>query len=100
MQVYIVQYEYSTEDEREVKLHVFDTFDKAYQKFQALIVEEMTPDISWIGDLDWKDGQPPEEYEFLSNEEYDENQRQYWYVTDTNDVQYHTYLDLVIKRVL
>ncbi len=89
MQVYIVQCEYSTEDDSEIKLHVFDSFAKGYQKFKDLIADEMNPKNSWIGDLDWKDGQPPHEYEFLSNEVYDENQCQYWHVTDTDNVQYH-----------
>ena len=100
MQVYIVQLKYSTPDENDTELFVFDSFDKAYQKFQDLIANEMNPENSWIGELDWKDGQPPDDYEFLSNETYDENQCQYWYVTDNYDTERHTYIDLFIKRVL
>ena len=37
MQVYIVQLKYSTPDENDTELFVFDSFDKAYQKFQDLI---------------------------------------------------------------
>lgn len=72
--IYIVQCEYSTEDEREIKLYVFDSFAKGYKKFKALIKDELNPDISWIGQLDWKDGQPPKEYEFLSNDTNNENE--------------------------
>ena len=100
MQVYIVQCEYSTEDDSEIKLHVFDSFAKGYQKFKDLIADEMNPKNSWIGDLDWKDGQPPHEYEFLSNEVYDENQCQYWHVTDTDNVQYHILIQIQLLRRL
>ena len=60
----------------------------------------MNPENSWIGELDWKDGQPPKEYEFLSNEAYDENQCQYWYLKDNYDTKRYTYIDLLIKKVL
>lgn len=54
MKVYLVQLDWSTEDSNDIELFVYGTYDKAYEKFKELIANEMNPDNSWVGELEWK----------------------------------------------
>lgn len=59
MKVYIIQLDWSTMDSEAVELFVYDSYDKAYDKFKELISDELNPDNSWIGDIEWDDeGEP------------------------------------------
>ena len=97
--VYIVQFDWSTFDEKEIELFVFDSFEKAYQKFQSLIADEMNPDNSWVGNLDWKNGLS-KQYEFFSNKSNDEKQSPFWYITDLYNPEMYVHIDLFSKEVL
>ena len=56
MKVYIVKLDWSTEDGNDIELTVYGTYEKAYKKFKELISNEMNPDNSWVGELEWKTG--------------------------------------------
>ena len=77
--VYIVKLEWSTEDSNSTELTVYGTYDKAYANFKELIADEMKPENSWVGELEWKDGIPADdriELDFLDRRsETDETER-------------------------
>ena len=50
MNVYIVQLDWSTTDCEDTDLFVYDTYDKAYNKFKELIAEEKSIN-SWVRGL-------------------------------------------------
>ena len=54
MKVYLVKLDWSTEDSNDIELFVCGAYDKAYEKFKELIANEMNPDNSWVGELEWR----------------------------------------------
>ena len=61
MKVYLVKLDWSTEDSNDIELFVYGTYDKAYEKFKELIANEMNPDNSWVGELEWENGVPKDD---------------------------------------
>ena len=49
--VYIVQFDWATPDASSVDLYVYDSYDKAYDKFKELICAERKSENSWVGDI-------------------------------------------------
>ncbi len=100
MKVYIVQLDWSTTDCEDTDLYVYDTYDKAYNKFKELIAEEKSIN-SWLGDIEWDDeGQPIGQYEFWCNYDNSGESEVYWHITDQHDWYRHTFIDLLIKEVM
>ena len=101
--VYIVKLEWSTEDSNDTELTVYGSYDRAYAKFKDLIAEEMKPENSWVGDLEWKDGIPADdkiELDFLDRHSDTDETECYWLITDTWNFGTHTYISIEIKEVL
>lgn len=61
MKVYLVKLDWSTDSGNDVELTVYDAYEKAYTKFKELIADEMDPENSWVGDLEWKDDVPQDD---------------------------------------
>ena len=66
MKVYLVKLDWSTEDSNDIELSVCSTYEKAYEKFKELIANEMNPDNSWVGELEWENGVPKDDRTRLS----------------------------------
>lgn len=101
--VYIVKLEWSTEDSNDTELTVYGSYDRAYAKFKDLIAEEMKPENSWVGDLEWKDGIPADdkiELDFLDRRNDADETECYWLITDTWNFGTHTFISIEIKEVL
>ena len=100
--VYIVKLEWSTEDSNDTELTVYSTYDKAYAKFKDLNADEMKPENSWVGELEWKDGIPADdkiELDFLDRRSDTDEAECYWLITDTWNFGTHTYISIEIKEV-
>ena len=54
--VYIVQFDWATPDASSVDLYVYDSYDKAYDKFKELICAERKSENSWVGDIEFEIG--------------------------------------------
>ena len=101
--VYIVKLEWSTEDSNDTELTVYGSYDRAYAKFKNLIAEEMKPENSWVGDLEWKDGIPADdkiELDFLDRRNDADETECYWLIADTWNFGTHTFISIEIKEVL
>ena len=86
MKVYLVKLDWSTEDSNDIELFVCGAYDKAYEKFKELIANEMNPDNSWVGELEWKNGVPKDdkiELDFLDRRSDTDETECYWMITDT-----------------
>ena len=103
MKVYLVKLDWSTEDSNDIELFVCGTYDKAYEKFKELIANEMNPDNSWVGELEWKNGVPKDdkiELDSLDRRSDTDETECYWLITDTWDYGVRTYISIEIKEVL
>ena len=103
MKVYLVKLDWSTEDSNDIELFVCGAYDKAYEKFKELIANEMNPDNSWVGELEWKNGVPKDdkiELDFLDRRSDTDETECYWLITDTWDYGVHTFISIEIKEVL
>ena len=103
MKVYLVKLDWSTDSGNDVELTVYDAYEKAYTKFKELIADEMDPENSWVGDLEWKDDVPQDdriELDFLDRRNDTDETECYWLISDTWDFGTHTYISIEIKDVL
>ena len=103
MKVYLVKLDWSTEDSNDIELFVCSTYEKAYEKFKELIANEMNPDNSWVGELEWENGVPKDdkiELDFLDRRNDTDETECYWMITDTWDYGVHTFISIELKEVL
>lgn len=103
MKVYLVKLDWSTEDSNDVEITVCGTYEKAYEKFKELIAEEMNPQNSWVGELEWDNDVPKDdniEFDFLARRSDSDETECYWMITDTWNYGVHTFISIEIKEVL
>ena len=82
---------------------VYGTYEKAYAKFKELIADEMNPDNSWVGELEWKDCVLQDdkiELDFLDRRNDTDETECYWLITDTWNYGVHTFISIEIREVL
>ena len=95
--VYVVLFNYSTDDCSGIDLYIFDTYQKALNKFNEIIEQEKQPEMSWVGE---KFTNNTFDYELDTNiENAKEGVELWWNVTDRNDWYFHDFLDLKIKEI-
>ena len=101
--VYIVKFDWSTDDCNAVELLVYGTYDGAYEKFKELIANEKKPENSWVGVLAWKNGMPEDErieLDLLDRRSDADETECYWLITDTWNFGVHSFISIEIKEVL
>lgn len=99
MKVYLVVFEWSTEDDSNVDIEAFDSYEKATMRFQERINEEKS-DMSWVHEaFDEND-------DILDGYDFDECQPDthletyaYWSITNKYNWQMHDYIALVQLEV-
>lgn len=99
MKVYLVVFEWSTEDDSDVDIEAFDSYEKATMRFQERINEEKS-DMSWAHEaFDGND-------DILDGYDFDECQPDthlktyaYWSITNKYNWQMHDYIALVQLEV-
>ena len=95
--VYVILFDYSTDDCSGIDLYIFDTYQKALNKFNEIIEQEKQPEMSWVGE---KFKNNTFDYELDTNiEDAKEGVELWWNVTDRNDWYFHDFLDLKIKEI-
>ncbi len=99
--VYIVQFDWSTSDCEDIDLYAYTEYGKAYDKFKELISDEMNPDNSWVGNLDFDDeGYPIDDhYEFDFEDNNSCESELWWHITDKDDWYQHSFIDLRVLEV-
>ena len=89
---------------RDLKNAIYNELnEKAYEKFKELIANEMNPNNSWVGELEWENGVPKDdkiEFDFLDRRNDADETECYWLITDTWDYGIHIYISIEIKEVL
>lgn len=103
MKVYLVKLDWSTEDSNDVEITVCGTYEKAYEKFKGLIADEMNPQNSWVGEIEWDNDVPKDdkiEFDFLDRRSDTDETECYLMITDTWNYGVHTFITIEIKEVL
>ena len=67
MKVYGVIFDWSTSDDSLVEIELFDTYQKAFARFNEIIANEKKPEISWVADAFDENGNVSDGYEFDEN---------------------------------
>lgn len=100
--VYIVQFDFAAPDAEGVELYVYDSYDKAYDKFKELICNERNPEMSWVGDIEFDDeGYPVDDnYEFDFEDNNSGESEVWWHIRDKSDWYQYTNIDLLVKEVV
>lgn len=102
MKVYLIKLDWSTEDSNDIEIYVYGTYENAYKEFRRLIANETDPANSWIGEIEWKDGMPDDQYnfEFFDRRNDTDETECYWHIRDIWDYNVHTFISIEIKEVL
>ena len=99
MKVYLVIFEYSTEDGSDTDIEAFDSYEKAAARFQERINEEKT-DTSWVREAFDENGDILDGYEF---DEYQPDTRlethAYWSIIDKYNWLMRDYIAIVQLEV-
>ena len=86
MNIYIVKFDWSTTDEGDVELHVYEKYEDAYSKFKEIITNELNPSVSWIGELDFdEEGTPLGHYSLDYDDNNSGDSEVYWHFVDDWD---------------
>lgn len=101
MKIYTIIFDYSTDDTDGVDVELFDTYEKAVNRFNEIIENEKNPDMSWVGDILDENGNIPEDYEFDRSPDFDDGTEHvlWWNLTDKNNWYRHDFLNLRILEV-
>ncbi|HIU58751.1 MAG TPA: hypothetical protein IAC57_01490, partial [Candidatus Scatosoma pullistercoris] len=64
MKIYGVIFDWSTSDDSQVDIELFDSYQKAFARFNEIIANEKKPEISWVADAFDEHGEILDGYEF------------------------------------
>ena len=91
-EVYVIQFDYSTEDTDGIDLYLFKHFDDAFAKFKSIIKDEIKFYTESYSHLE-------EDFEIDTNIDDNTAIEYYWNYKYKHDYYVHTFLDLKIKEV-
>lgn len=92
--VYMVQLDWSTDDDSGNDIYLFSSYDKAKDKFLELIEHEKDPNCSWVYQAFKDNSELDERYELETNIDYDKSYELFWDITDTYDYCFRTHIQL------
>lgn len=101
MKVYMVMFDWATEDDSAVEVEIFGTYKKAYDRFKEIIANEMVFDISWAADAFDENGAVKPEYDLDEHIETDGSLEYdcWWNLHYKDDWNTHDFLDLQVVEV-
>lgn len=97
--VYMVLFDWSTTDDASVEVELFDSYGKAFDRFNEIIAQEHNPDMSWAADAFHEDGTERDGYIFDSETDGSEERDLFWNLTNKDDWNIHDFLQLKIMEV-
>lgn len=97
--IYLVLFQYSTDDSDGVETQAFDTYEKAVKRFNEIIANEQTPETSWAANA-FENGKVLHGYELdRSNFSDGAEHELWWYLTCKVDWCLHDFLELRILEI-
>ncbi len=99
--VYMVQLDWSSDDDNGILTYLFDTKEKALTKFNEILKEERELDWYWSKDaFDENSKLDEENYELDTNIDDSNAEELYWNLKCIGNYYLHDFLELQIKEVL
>lgn len=97
--VYMIQFDWSTEDYEEIEIELFGSYKKALTRFRELAQNEKNPTLSWVGEQALDEyGNVNDGYELdFCYAEGTNNQS--WHIVDKGNYYRHSFIDLIIKEI-
>ncbi len=94
--VYMIKFDWSTDDDRGYEIELYKNYDDAVKRFNEMIENEKNPDLSWAADA-FKD-------ERFDDEDYELDYRLgteyiYWSVSKRNDGNFYSTIILTKECV-
>lgn len=100
MKIYLVVFDWATDDESCVDIDAFDTYEKAVNRFNEIIQLEKDSRYSWVADAFDENDEIVHGYEFDYLEPNAKQETEcYWNITNKNDWYMHDFLSIQIKEV-
>ena len=101
MKAYTIVFEWSTDDENGVDVEVFDSYEKAVHRFNEIIEDEHSPEMSWVSNAWDENGDLLHGYELDCNEQFTDGEEHelWWNIECKNDWYLHDYLELRILEI-
>lgn len=97
--IYLVLFQYSTDDADGIDTQAFDTYEKAVNRFHELIEAEKQPDMSWAANA-FENGELDHCYELDCSDFVDGQEHElWWYLTCKVDWYLHDFIELRILEV-
>ncbi len=100
--VYVVMLEWTTSDDQGIDYYIYKDYDKALEKFNALIIDECDADISWVGSQVFnEDGEVNEGFTLNCNTNItiSGSRDLFWKVSDDYDCRYSN-ITLTKKEII
>lgn len=92
--IFMIQLDWSTDDDKDVEIYLFQKYEDAKQKFIELVEHEKDPNISWVYQAFDGSYDEEERFELETNLDDDNAYELYWDITDTWDYAYRTHIQL------
>lgn len=98
--IYMVTFEWSIEDGRDIDIELYSTYSKALEKFNEMINNECNSELSWVGEEAFdENGNLNERFDLNTNTVIDGENELRWHVFDKSDCNRYSLIDLKIKKI-
>ena len=100
MKIYLVLFQYCTDDCDGIETQAYSTYEKAVERFNEIITTEKTSDIRWAANA-FENGKLRHNYELDRNDTFtdDEEHELWWYLTCKIDWYLHYFVELRILEI-
>ena len=100
MKIYLVLFQYCTDDCDGVETQAFSTYEKAVERFNELIKDEKTSDIRWAANA-FENKKLQRNYELDHNDTFTDGEEHelWWNLTCKTDWYLHDFIELRILEV-
>ena len=100
MKIYLVLFQYCTDDCDGIETQAYSTYEKAVERFNEIITTEKTSDIRWAANA-FENGKLRHNYELDRNDTFtdDEEHELWWNLTCKIDWYLHDFVELRILEI-
>lgn len=91
MKIYNVVFNWATEDDSNVEIDSYVSYEAAKKAFETIIKDEMNPEVSWVGDVFNPDGSYNTRlYDLKQSPVYTDGEEHelYWIVSSSGNITY------------
>ena len=97
--VFMVLFDYSDKEMKEITVELFDTYEKAKARFFEIINYEKNDASYWVSKAFNENNEVTEDYELETNINDKDAYELWWNLNELYDTTIHEYLDLQVKEI-